>query len=530
MSTRSPAAILFDLTGSAYAVQGNPLHATGSVALTQPVNVQTLPNVSGAVHVTNALLNVTGSVGIGGPVAVQVQNFPATQKTWDSGTQAVSGTVHVTTTGSFPVVVQSLPNVTGAVHVTNAVLNIVGTVGFDNGNGPALISVTSSLPVRVDGGVSVYTQGAQAVSGSVAVTNIPAVTTVSGSVGVYTHGAQNVSGTVAISSVAATVQVTGSVSTHTDGPQLVSGSLRVYTQGAQHVTGAISTYTQGPQLVSGTVYVTGTVATYTHGPQAVTGSVSVHTQGPQNVTGSVSVFTQGAQLVSGTVNVGNWPPVIAVSGSQVTGSTFAGSPVVMGGVSGSTVTVPQVVNNEPTKTSYGMVTRNLEVTRPTFHAVFDRIQPGNNKYMATLWNGASGRKVVVHRIWRFNWQVAAVSGASLDQELRRITARTAGTTIVPVALDTADVLTSGIVADHNSSAVSDNSLLKRITASSEERDAVDMRLSDWLSLTFFALVYERKDYTRGIVLRQNEGLTIKNVTNSTVGTVSYVIEFTDEEA
>lgn len=90
--------------------------------------------------------------------------------------------------------------------------------------------------------------------------------------------------------------------------------------------------------------ITSSVQVYTSGPQNVTGSVAVYTQGAQLVSGSVAVFTQGPQAVSGTVGVNNFPEVQAVSGSQLSGSTFAGSPVVVGGTyaSGNYVKAVQV--------------------------------------------------------------------------------------------------------------------------------------------------------------------------------------------
>lgn len=221
---------------------------------------------------------------------------------------------------------------------------------------------------------------------------------------------------------------------------------------------------------------------------------------------------------------------LSIVGAAADGAAVTGNPVLVGGTDGTNAQTVELRNTHPVGDVQGVIVRNIETSFPTFHAVFDRISPAANKYMATLWNGASGRKVVVQRIWRFNWQVATVTGTTLDQELRRITARTAGTSVTPIALDSNDTLTSGITADHNSSSVTDSSLLQRVMAVSEERDGLDTRVVDWLALYPFALVYDRKDGTRGIVLRENQGLTIKNITSSTVGTVSYIIEFTDEVA
>ena len=166
---------------------------------------------------------------------------------------------------------------------------------------------------------------------------------------------------------------------------------------------------------------------------------------------------------------------------------------------------------------------------PSFIAVYDRIAPAANKYMATLFNTSSTRKVVVRRIYVYSWQIAAVAGVVLDQELRRITARTTGTSVTPVAYDTNDSLSAGITADHNSSAVTDSSLLRRILASSEEVSLVQGGPNPW-TFASHGLQYEVNPGMKGIVLRQNQGITVKNITASAVGTVSYTFEFTDEAA
>lgn len=382
MSTRSPAAILFDVSGNLAVIQSG-FPATGTVTGSAPgvmmagtdgqfarllktaadgtllvsasasTYTQGTQGVSGSVNVyTDGPQAVSGNVGITGPV-----------KTYDTGIQAVSGTVTITATSSLPVHLDS------QVQVSNfpAVQAVSGSVATYT-QGPQLVSGT----VAVSGSVAVYTQGPQAVSGTVNVGNWPPVVAVTGSQqsgstfagspvvvgGVYTSGSYikslyvDVSGALYVTTsgslpvtgavqVLNQVTVTGSVLSLPSGIQQVSGSLavdnvvRVTTTGSlpvhldsqvsvnnfpatQNVSGSVSIYTQGPQLVSGTISVTGSVPVYTTSPQAVSGSVAVYTQGPQ--------------AVSGTVGVNNFPVVQAVSGSQLTGSTFAGSPEVVGGV------------------------------------------------------------------------------------------------------------------------------------------------------------------------------------------------------
>jgi hypothetical protein len=165
---------------------------------------------------------------------------------------------------------------------------------------------------------------------------------------------------------------------------------------------------------------------------------------------------------------------------------------------------------------------------PTFYAVYNQIVPAANKYMATLFNTSATRKVVVTHVWRFNWQVLAVTGILLEQYLARITARTAGTGVTVFADDTGDTLSAGITADTNSTSVTEAHIITRSFASSEEMalTATGIVLSGGTDDSS-QILYQRREGQRGLTLRQNQGLSVRNVTSSTVGSVSYIIEFFD---
>ena len=171
-----------------------------------------------------------------------------------------------------------------------------------------------------------------------------------------------------------------------------------------------------------------------------------------------------------------------------------------------------------------------------FYAVYDRIAPAANKYMATLFNTSSTRKVTVDRVYCLNWQVTAVVGVLLEQELRYVTARTIGSAVTIQREDTTETLSSGIEADVGSTTVTegtgDRGLIRRIIASSEEIAlATAYGLNGVLAnITDAQLKYYRHPGSLGLVLRQNQGVTVKNITSSTIGTVSYIFEFRDELA
>lgn len=291
------------------------------------------------------------------------------------------------------------------------------------------------------------------------------------------------------------------------------------------------TITPGTAIGSNTLamvggHVTTVSPTYTNGN---INTLSLTTAGALRIDGSGVVHPVSQ---SGTWTVQQGTPPWSVVGAAADGAAITGNPVLIGGTDGTNVQTVELRNSHPVGDVQGIIVRSIKTTYPTFYAVFDRISPAANKYMATLFNTSSIRKVVIQRIWVYNWQFATVAGALLEQYITKITARTIGTSTTIYAEDTNDSLSSGISADTNSSAVTEDHILRRFLAYSEEAVTNLGQLSGSRAAgdDNTALILEKKDDTRGIVLRQNQGISIRNITNSTVGTVSYVFEFTDEVA
>ena len=168
-----------------------------------------------------------------------------------------------------------------------------------------------------------------------------------------------------------------------------------------------------------------------------------------------------------------------------------------------------------------------------YWAVFDRIAPAANKAMLTLFNGATGRKVVVNRIYRFNWQTGAQTGVLLEQELREVTAHSGGSSITINRWDEADPApTSGIVCTSGATVtLGGRGLITRIYATSEEMALAATNVAKDLALLHDAqLVYWRRPGSKGLTLATGRGVTIQNTTSSTIGSVSYRVEFDDEPA
>lgn len=166
----------------------------------------------------------------------------------------------------------------------------------------------------------------------------------------------------------------------------------------------------------------------------------------------------------------------------------------------------------------------------TFCAIFDRIAPAANKHF-TIFNTLSTKKVRIKRILIFNWQVTAVTGVMLEFLLERITARTAGTSATINPLDLNDSLTAGITASSGDTSVTESTVLRRMFSANEEVILATLNTTTERGFHFDDnIVYEAMFENTPLTLRQNQGISLKQITSSTVGSVSIVIEFTEEDA
>ena len=166
-----------------------------------------------------------------------------------------------------------------------------------------------------------------------------------------------------------------------------------------------------------------------------------------------------------------------------------------------------------------------------FYAYYDRIAPAQNKYMATLFNTSATRKVSILRVWWLLNNFTAVTGLVLDCYVARITARTAGTAVTIRARDSNDTVSSGITADTNSTVVTEAFISRRLVGTAEESPVGATSVNTYNDKQA-VLLYEFTGRTgeKAETLRQNQGITIRNLTASTVGVMSFCIEFVDEAA
>lgn len=153
-----------------------------------------------------------------------------------------------------------------------------------------------------------------------------------------------------------------------------------------------------------------------------------------------------------------------------------------------------------------------------------------NKCMAGIFNGTGSGKVLrVYRIWMLNNQLNAVTGVLTNLELRKITAASGGTTIVPTKNDsnTTD-LPAQIVIGTNMT-ITLGGILKRVIWSTDEPVGnVTATLDELETIPAFGCIWEMgfgDPYSTPLILREGDGIALYN-TGGSVGQCDVFIEFT----
>jgi hypothetical protein len=168
----------------------------------------------------------------------------------------------------------------------------------------------------------------------------------------------------------------------------------------------------------------------------------------------------------------------------------------------------------------------------TFTAPYIDVTFGNNKSLASLFNGVSSGQVVrIYRIIILNNQTVAIAnGVVTTIEIRRITASTGGTAITPLKHDTnTSNLDSNIVASTGATDTVSADIIKRFMWSTDEPAATVSTIDEWQCIPIFNTVWESgygETNIDPIVLREGEGIALKQPGANTLGQCDIFIEFT----
>lgn len=176
---------------------------------------------------------------------------------------------------------------------------------------------------------------------------------------------------------------------------------------------------------------------------------------------------------------------------------------------------------------------NLQVTTAngdpaTFTVLASATAIALNKSMISIVNTSASVTAQIYQIFIINSQVTAVTGVVANFELRRITGHSAGTSITPLSMDLNDTLDAAITARTGSTVAGESaSLIMRYQWSSDEWSGgtPDVESADHAQ-QLLNPAFGRVPGTKPLFLRQNQGITIKQTTNSTAGTFDIYVVFT----
>jgi hypothetical protein len=163
----------------------------------------------------------------------------------------------------------------------------------------------------------------------------------------------------------------------------------------------------------------------------------------------------------------------------------------------------------------------------TWFAYADAVAFAQNKQHITLFNATgSGKLVKARKLFAYNLQTAAVTGVSCRFDLKRVTAGSAGTAITSAPADSLNAaLPAGVAARTNATVTEGAILFPWLTSTDEELATPALSKGAFQQSTNILI---EGNEVQELALREGEGLTVKQITNTTVGSYGWLIVFTVE--
>lgn len=160
---------------------------------------------------------------------------------------------------------------------------------------------------------------------------------------------------------------------------------------------------------------------------------------------------------------------------------------------------------------------------PTYYFLADAVAFAQNKQMISIYNAAnSGVMVVIKKLFLINLQLSNATGVMLRQDVKRFSAVHSGGTLVnPTTCDSTNPALPAEVTCRTGGIVTDLTTLFPLTFSNDEIGVTQAFPSTAL-LAGINWIPEGSEIQE-IRLREGEGLTVKNITNTTVGSFAYLI-------
>jgi hypothetical protein len=160
---------------------------------------------------------------------------------------------------------------------------------------------------------------------------------------------------------------------------------------------------------------------------------------------------------------------------------------------------------------------------PTYTAWANDVAPAASKHMITIFNASgSGVVVEIYNLHARLLQIAAVTGVTLRWDVLKASAASSGTVITPELFDSgAAALPAGVTVRTNGTVTAG----ARISALATAGEEITTGQTNLAARGVDLLPMLDRPKAKPLVLREGEGLTVQNVTSSTVGTFGLSITF-----
>ena len=164
---------------------------------------------------------------------------------------------------------------------------------------------------------------------------------------------------------------------------------------------------------------------------------------------------------------------------------------------------------------------------PTYYVLADAVAfAGNKHHIAILNQAGSGKVIHVRKLFHINLSLSAVTGVALRFDVKKATAVTGGTAITPQAADSDNPALSGMTFATGAT-VTEGALLYPLTTQNDELTAANTAIANYL-MQALNLQPEGVEIQE-LRLRPGEGLTVKQITTSTVGSFAWLAVITVDD-
>lgn len=163
---------------------------------------------------------------------------------------------------------------------------------------------------------------------------------------------------------------------------------------------------------------------------------------------------------------------------------------------------------------------------PTYYALADAVAFAANKQHLSIFNNAGSNQIIaIKKLFHINLSLSAVTGVAVRFDVKKTTAQSVGTAITANSADSTNPALSGVQIATGAT-VTEGAILYPITTQNDEIIAANTAIANYL-MQFGNLALEgveQQEYR----LRPGEGMTIKQITSTTVGSFAWLMAFTVE--